>query len=201
MSEILAWHEAGHCVVAYELGVPIRSVTIEAASGKKGCTFLGDMPEPADDDMPKPGSPLVAWSPGWDRYLSTDAAVRLAGDISADLFGRRVTGRLLPSPTGQLVEELQAEAAFPGLTNDERVLIVASVSSDDANSDAEALRRITDFAHGKDPARAAAWLRWLSEDVRELLAMNEYRVRRLAQLLSEHGTISGRAAVACLERA
>jgi hypothetical protein len=128
-----------------------------------------------------------------------DAAIRLAGDVSADLFGERETGRVLPGATEQLIEELEAEAAFADLTDDERVLIVASVASDDENSDAEALRRITDFAHGKDPLRAAAWLRYLSEDVREVLVVNEARVRRLAAALQRHGTLGGQAIAACLE--
>lgn len=192
-SEALAVHEAGHVVVAEALGCRVDAATVQSGSGKRGCTLWRR--RSVSPALPGTDVPVILFEPDWQRRLTADVCVALAGGVAEGLFVPRATGRV-PDAIGDLaVDELSELSDATSSAERERA---AAAVDEPVRDDAAESAYWAFIACGADPLRAGAWLRWLELETRALLATREREVKRLAALLTAVGTAGHSAIAACL---
>jgi hypothetical protein len=188
-----AIHEAGHLAIALACGRRPGPVAIRP-DGSGRSFHSAPMVSRAVIEGADLALPFVLWPAVLRARFESDVLTLMAGQVAEELFAPR-TGRQ-PEPVAEAAAELAA--ALPELAGPnagEQQAVGASFASFDPDDTDEArIAKAARAAFGSDIASAACWLAWMAAQTRALVLGNGSRIRQLAELLGEHGTIGGQAA-------
>jgi hypothetical protein len=193
------YHEAGHVVVVAACGGTVRSVTVEQGQALAGCVRYrrAEAPPGASDGLDVT-QPFVLWPNGARRWVEAEVLVALAGEVAEELFEPRPPPGRVSEPVAAVAAELVEK--LPPLPEAERENLRAVMDSP-GPSDAEYVAQMVRLGHGNDAAALAVshwWLAYMRYEARALLELHWRRVRRLADVLAQVGSLSGEAVAAVL---
>lgn len=191
-----AVHEAGHAYSAWALGRPVGAVTVVGGTHAAGVTFHRP-PRARRGDLEglDLARPFVLWHASVRRALEAQAVVTAAGE-AAEVLAGPAAARRLPAPLAERAADIAAR--LPP-TPDERQRLADACDDDQAQSDAERLAALARAAHGDQLALAAAWLAFIDAQAQTVVTAGAPTVLRLASVLADRGTLSGRAVRQLLE--
>ncbi|MGH3272837.1 MAG: hypothetical protein ACRDNZ_00735, partial [Streptosporangiaceae bacterium] len=109
-----AYHEAGHDVIAEDMGRQVRFLSAVAGATCAGCTNLDRVRLPAG--KPPVHLPLTLWSAEWQAYWAGEALITLAGD-EAEL---RFAPRLGRTPERVAVAAIDLLDELPEISGEQR---------------------------------------------------------------------------------
>jgi hypothetical protein len=197
---LTASHEFGHMVAAAEFGFRLGPVTCIRGARLMGCAYAEPLKLPSRGDIDKALAnlwcPYVSMPASLVERLNQTAVVLLAGRVAEDLLAGPA-----PAPeliTGRVQEELPE---LPDPDDEETALLAAAV--DEAlptETDDMKLDVLAEVAFRQDTASAAHWRSLMTDQAHELLDPSVARLRWLAEILLERGSLSTAAVVELLQQ-
>jgi hypothetical protein len=131
-----AHHEAGHAVMSYLVGCPIRAVSIEPLEGRWNGVCINGRRMPREQELQRLLYPAPLMPARLRRWLEGAVLVCLAGPIAAELAGleqeQRSAARVDDEP-----DERRAEALCALLSGSERACLEAASAAAEAIPDDE----------------------------------------------------------------
>ncbi|MFJ5638569.1 hypothetical protein [Streptomyces sp. NPDC093223] len=191
----VALHEAGHSFAAWRFGQIPGPVTVVPGPRWAGTAHHERQPVPvADLDAVDVSMPYLAWPAAVRHDVDVQALITAAGYAAEEAL-RRTPGRC-GDPLAARAAELAA--ARPLTAAEERLVLADREDTTDATDD-ERLASLMLLAHGHDPVTGSAWLHYITATAKACIARDAPRVLRLAGVLANRGTLSGRAVIEILE--
>lgn len=184
-----ALHEAGHAYAAWRLGRGAGPVTVEPGNSWAGLTVLRLTPlRQTELDQVDVDRPFPLWPAAVRRKIEQRALVAAAGEAAENTLDLPAGAMRRPEP---LVEQVRQLAAEP--TRAEAEYFAVARADQQTPSDAEQLWKLMRAAYGDDTATGTAWLAYMAAEARAAVLAGAVRVHRLAGVLAEHGSLSGKA--------
>lgn len=170
---VVAYHEAGHAIVAWSLGVPLRDVKIADNGGL--CSHALTVPPLLDPEFMSSGD----WIKAKKRAL-----ILLGGELA-----ERVSGELA---------ELEGNADMAELFRD-----AYSISSDsvEPGSDREELREVVQLVFGQIGPESSEWLSGVEAEAEAIIIKQWQKVCSLAETLIVKRVLYGDEATQVIQNA
>jgi hypothetical protein len=193
----VALHEAGHSYAAWYLHRPLGPVTIKPGQKWAGTShYTPPALSPTDWDRVDFTQPYPLWPARVRRTIDTRALIAAAGDAAETAI------QLADAPPARRIGEgLTERVATMATTRAEQAQLAVAATDTAGLDDAETLWSLMRASHRDNTATGTAWLAYITVQARAIVTAGAPRILALADTLTTHGTLSGRAARAILEGA
>jgi hypothetical protein len=191
-----ATHEAGHCLALLRSGRRLGPVTVKQGARWSGSTHYSVVPvERGAWTRLDPTMPVACWPGPVRRKFDVTAVCAAAGDAAERLLWWPGQGdaRRLPSAV-----EAAGDIIITEPSRREELIIAAARADTKGRTDGEILAFLAESLYPDAAGVAVSWLAWVRESAELIIAQGSQRVQRLAAVLSDRGTMSGKAVRAVL---
>ncbi len=197
-------HESAHSFMAWRCGRPVGPVTVKPGKRWGGTSHYGrPVIHSRELDRVTALRPVPRWPAVLRRKIEIQALISAAGEAAEHILWLPAA---LAAGTGSRAGDTVAEqasdlaAANPPTPREER-LLAAEQASVGGMTDAERLASWSLVLYLDGGEAASAWRAWITAEARQVITAGPAPLLRLAAVLEERGSLSGKAVRAVLESA
>jgi hypothetical protein len=193
----IARHEASHAWAGLRTGRKVGPVTVRAGRRWAGGAHYGPVRVDGRAWARLDASrPVACWPGPIRRRFDIDAICAAAGAAGEELLSWAVEDppSRRPEPAVDVAIELIAEPS-----RREELRLAAQRSNAGGHTDAEKVAMLAEALYPDGARQATAWVGWVHAEAAALVAEGAVRIERLALVLDDRGSLSGRAVREVLE--